>query len=573
MDASQEQLYELLVLPGHVSEEDFGSSVSLAKRTGAELADVLVEKDFIQDRQLGRLFAESLGVPYVSERSGKIGSDLLDFVPEVVARSKELIPFEKTEQDISVAMVDPRDLDIIHAIEKRTGLAVIPHLITRRDLRASLIHYEQSVKSAFDELVRKLSNPALPSDDRDEAMVEMVDTMLAYGYENRASDIHMEPYRAKVVVRFRIDGVMHDVLDIPQELQEVLVTRVKVLSKLRTDEHRSAQDGKLRFEVATGSGETTGTEKEIVDVRVSIVPVQYGENVVMRLLSSKTRQFSLESIGLSSGDTEKVRRAIAHPHGMMLVTGPTGSGKTTTIYSMMKILNRREVHISTIEDPVEYDIEGVSQIQVNTKTKLTFAAGLRSIVRQDPDIIMVGEIRDHETADIAVNSAMTGHLVLSTLHANDAATTLPRLLDMGIEPFLVASTVNVIIAQRLVRKICETCRASASLSDEQIAVMSAEAGIVATFAKLGHQDLTKVMLFKGGGCSRCSNTGYAGRIGLFEVLEMSERIRKLVVERASADQIIAVAREEGMGTMMEDGIAKVTQGQTTIEEVLRVTKA
>ena len=422
--------------------------------------------------------------------------------------------------------------------------------------------YKVGIGDAFQVMLNTLKDTTLSREERDEATVEMVDQLFQYGYQNRVSDIHVEPFEKKILVRFRIDGVMHDVLDLPSEVFELVVTRIKILAKLRTDEHRAAQDGKLRF----------ATKKEKVDVRVSIVPTSHGENIVMRLLSSNSRQFSLANLGLSGNDLEKVKKVIQDPHGMILVTGPTGSGKTTTLYGVLKILNRREVNIATIEDPVEYDIEGVTQIQVNKRTDLTFAKGLRSLVRQDPDIIMVGEIRDEETAGIAVNSALTGHLVLSTLHTNDAATTMPRLLDMGVEPFLIASTVNVAIAQRLVRKICEKCRASYMLSEEEAQLIQETSTLMAACKNKVGEDLNSLRLYKGSGCKVCGDTGYSGRIGIFEVLEMQDNIKELILSRASSDDILMQAKENGMQTMMEDGMQKVFNGITTLSEVLRVTK-
>jgi type II secretory ATPase GspE/PulE/Tfp pilus assembly ATPase PilB-like protein len=330
------------------------------------------------------------------------------------------------------------------------------------------------------------------------------------------------------------------------------------LSKLRTDEHRSAQDGKIRADM--------GDKK--LDIRISIVPVIEGEKIVMRLLSERVHQVGLEDLGFASDDLVKLKKEYAKPYGMILATGPTGSGKTTTLYGILKILNRREVNISTIEDPVEYDIEGVNQIQVNPKTNLTFAAGLRSILRQDPNIIMVGEIRDEETAEIAINSAMTGHLVLSTLHTNDAPTALPRFLEMGIEPFLVASTVNIIIAQRLVRKICSQCIISESITAEDLKKKFPPALIDRYFGA----EKKEIRIYHGKGCKTCSDTGYAGRVGIFEVLVVTEMIRDLIMKRANADQVRALAITEGMQTMIEDGIRKVLAGITTLEEVIRVTR-
>ncbi len=563
MGIPAKKLKDLLIKPGHLTAEQFDAAVKDAKRAKADLEDVLIEKDLIKDDQLGKLAAAEMGVKFFNLAMEKIKGEMLDFIPELMARSKGVVAVSRSKEGVKVGMRNPLDLKTRHALEKRIGAKILPYYVTKRGLESALGQYRAGLRKDFGEVLEKLKSGDLEREERDKLVVKMVDMLLQYGYENGASDVHVEPYREKVVVRFRVDGVMHDVLEIPKKMMDIILSRVKIMAKMRTDEHRAAQDGKIRFIAKDG---------EEVDVRVSVVPVTEGENVVMRLLAAKTRQFSLTNLGLSEKDLERVNRAIKKPWGMILVTGPTGSGKTTTVYAVMKILNRREVHISTIEDPVEYNIEGISQIQVNPRTNLTFAKGLRAIVRQDPDIIMVGEIRDEETADIAVNSAMTGHLVLSTLHANDAATTLPRLMDMKIEPFLIASTVNVVIAQRLVRKICEKCRVSYNLSAEEKRLISEDTKLKAVFGSLGYKNLDKVLLYKGDGCKACGDTGYFGRIGIFEVLEMDENIKKLVIERARSDEIMAAAKKNGMTTMFEDGVGKIFQAITTLEEVLRVTK-
>jgi type IV pilus assembly protein PilB len=570
MNINTEKLKELLVGPGHIGEADFESADKQAKKQKAELADVLVEKEFIKDAQLGQVMAEALEIPFVDLTTQKIDEEVFELVPELVARSKQVIAFTRDDQSIRLGMVNPEDIETVHLIEKRAGMKASRYMITKRQWQQVLSRYKASLKDTFENILATLQDPSLSREERDETTVEMVDMLLQYGYQNKASDIHIEPYEKKIVVRFRIDGVMHDVLEIPKDLAEFIFTRIKIMAKMRTDEHRAAQDGKLQFLVQSGSAPQGESEEETVDVRVSIVPVTEGENIVMRLLSSHSRQFNLSSLGLQNDDLDKLKAAAAQPHGMILVTGPTGSGKTTSLYAVMKILNKREIHISTIEDPVEYDIEGISQIQVNPKTELTFAKGLRAIVRQDPDIIMVGEIRDEETASIAINSAMTGHLVLSTLHTNDAATTLPRLLDMGIEPFLVASTINIAIAQRLVRKICETCRSSYSPSEKELKLLKNL--LLSTFTKPPVKISSRTRLYKGKGCKVCGSTGYIGRVGVFEVLEMKENIKELIIKRASSDEIVKAARSNGMTTMLEDGIQKVLQGVTTLEEILRVTK-
>ena len=558
------KLKELVVTPGHISEADFESARSEAEKEEKPLQEILLERELIKDENLGWLIAEVSGYQFINLKKEKIDKEVLQQIPELVARSRGVIAFSRTDQDIKVGMLNPDDLEIKHFIKKRTGQDVLPYLITKQGLQHALSLYKVGLGEEFKKIINQLQNPSFAREQRNTTTIEMVDMILMYGYQNGVSDIHIEPYREKIVVRFRIDGVLHDVLEIPKDLTDPIVTRVKILSKMRTDEHRSAQDGKFRFDA----------KEEIVDVRVSVVPVTEGESVVMRLLSVKNRKFNLKNLGLSERDLKNVKRAIKIPHGMVLSTGPTGCGKTTTLYAVMKIINTRDIHISTIEDPVEYDIEGVSQIQVNPATNLTFAEGLRAIVRQDPDIIMVGEIRDSETASIAINSAMTGHLVLSTLHANDAATTLPRLLDMGIEPFLIASTVQVIIAQRLVRRICTKCIVSYELSEE-IKDTDQERTMRYIFDILksrGHEMPDNITLVKGGGCKICAGTGYLGRIGIFEVLVMADNVKELIMERASSGEIVKAARENGMTTMLEDGIDKVLAGITTLHEVLRVTK-
>ncbi len=383
-------------------------------------------------------------------------------------------------------------------------------------------------------------------------VTELVDLLIQKAFESAASDIHIDPQPESVVVRFRIDGILHDIVSLKINLHPLLITRIKVLSGMRTDEHYIAQDGRFRIK----------KDSTDIDLRVSIVPTHYGENVVMRLLVGSARALGLGELGLAEKDLEKLHRYIRKPYGMILATGPTGSGKTTTLYSILRLLNSREVTIVTIEDPIEYAIAGVSQIQVNQQTGLTFASGLRSIVRQDPNIIMVGEIRDQETAGIAVNAAMTGHLLLSTLHTNDASTTLPRLIDMGIEPFLIASTVNVAIGQRLVRKLCDKCRVKYKLTDEErtsLATVIPEALLK-----------TQKEFWRAEGCAECNDTGYTKRIGIYEILEVNDMVRKLIMKRANADEIREAARAEGMTTMLEDGFTKAASGVTSIAEILRV---
>jgi type IV pilus assembly protein PilB len=385
------------------------------------------------------------------------------------------------------------------------------------------------------------------------SIINLVDCMVDHANTLRASDIHIDPSSEKVDVRFRIDGVLQDAHVFPKDIHSEVISRIKILAGLRTDEHQTAQDGRFRIVFEDGRP---------IDVRVSIAPTYYGENAVLRLLSDKAEEFSLKSLGFSPENEEKILKAIKKPYGMILATGPTGSGKTTTLYTILKILNVRDVSIITIEDPIEYSIEGINQMSVNPRTGLTFATGLRSILRQDPNVIMVGEIRDADTAGIAVNTSLTGHLLLSTLHTNDAATTLPRLLDMRIEPYLIASTVNVALGQRLVRKICENCKTKKNITSTEAKSLSE----VLPIERMGDQKI----FWYGKGCDECNNSGYRGRIGIHEVMIMDPVIQDAVLRKAHSTEIRELAVKQGMKTMVEDGFEKAKVGVTTVEELLRM---
>ena len=559
MDKSK--LEELLVGPGHIAAEDFAAAARDAGANG-DLLDFLIERNLIKDEQLGQLIANAYNYAFINLRNEKIDDEILELIPETVARARGVIAFASDKDRVRVGMTNPEDLEIRHVLEKRFGLPLKVYYITKRDMKEALVNYKISLKEEFEKIIKKSGTGAGDEKDKDQTNIVMVNLLLEHGFYGKASDIHIEPRQNKLVVRFRVDGILHDVLELPKPLGETILSRIKIMAKMRIDEHRAAQDGKFRF----------ATKEKTIDVRVSIVPVTEGENIVMRLLVAENREIALEDLGIDPGDLIKIERALKNPHGMILVTGPTGCGKTTTIYAMLKILNTKEVNISTIEDPVEYDIEGISQIQVNPKTNLTFAAGLRAIVRQDPDIIMVGEIRDTETADIAVNSAMTGHLVLSTLHANDAVSALPRLIDMGIEPFLVASTVRVIVAQRLIRKICPKCLTSYEPSAEEKQMIKSENRVMEILSAKGYSDPEKLRLYRGAGCKVCAQTGYSGRVGIYEILEVNEKIGSLILSKESSDVIKKAALENRMTTMLSDGLDKALNGITTIIEVLRAAK-
>ena len=519
------------------------------------LQEAAIEKDVITDERLGLLVASHIKFPFISLSKITIPESVFRIVPERLARKYKVIAFARDMDGIKLAMSDPADLRFQEMIIKKTGQRATPYLATERDIENTLQVYRKDLKKSFDELLQsEISKNA--SDIGDAPIAKIVDLLITYAYRDKASDIHIEPEEKDLLIRFRIDGILHDVLYLDKKLHDRILTRIKILSRLRTDEHLSAQDGKIRLVV----------DEDNLDLRVSIIPLIEGENAVLRLLSSHYRQFSLLDLGMNERDLKKVTSAIDKSNSMILSTGPTGSGKTTTMYALLKILNTREKNITTIEDPVEYKIQGVNQIQVNVKTNLTFAEGLRSILRQDPNITFVGEIRDIETAGIAVNAALTGHLVVSTLHTNDAATALPRLIDMKVEPFLVASTVSIIIAQRLVRKICESCKMQITVKRSDIEKNISKGMISKHFTMT--EDIT---MYKGRGCKVCHFTGYLGRIGIFEVLEVTDRIRKLITEKNDSGIIAQAAIEEGMTTMLDDGLDKIKKGMTTLEEVLRVT--
>jgi general secretion pathway protein E len=422
------------------------------------------------------------------------------------------------------------------------------------NLEQEILPEQKDISLVIGNLLRKeVANAS--SRFSDSPVIKIVDLIFAYAYRDKVSDIHIESEEDKVLIRFRIDGMLHDILRLERSFHSSIITRIKVLANLRTDEHLMPQDGRLRVTV----------DNDDLDIRVSIVPTSVEEKIVLRLLSSKHRVFSLSELGMAAEDEKKVQNALRKSHGMILSTGPTGSGKTTSIYALLQTLSTREKNVTTIEDPVEYRIKGVTHIPVNNNAGFTFAHGLRSVLRQDPDIIFVGEVRDSETANLVVNSALTGHMVLSTVHTNDAAGALPRLIDMKVEPFLIASTVNIIIAQRLVRKICSACKAAKIIKRESL---SADISDKTLSPHFGKQNEFKV--YKGKGCDACRQTGYMGRIGLFEVLEVTDTVRSMILDRKDSAAIRKAAMNEGMTSLLDDGLRKVVKGETTIEEVLRV---
>lgn len=558
---ANDHLAQILKDGDFVEAETLAHAQRVAEETKIPLERVLLDKEILTDAQLGQIIAAELGFPFVNLSSQAIQVETMMLLPEAFATSNQVFAFRQDENEVHVALHDPQDQHLLQLLEKKFNQPLVLHYASLDDLHQAFNLYKRNLDQKIMQLVEtSLKENKKSEDENDTEVIKIVDLLLEFAYSSKASDMHIEPQEIETVIRLRVDGVLRDALFIPKQLHERMVTRIKILGHLRTDEHFAAQDGHMDYQF---SGER-------VDMRISILPTTFGEKIVLRLLSEKSRQYSMEELGLSPQDKAKLNENAHQPWGMILVTGPTGSGKTTSLYAVLKILNQREVNISTIEDPVEYSIVGVNQIQVNPKAKLTFVSGLRSIVRQDPDIIMVGEIRDNETADIAVNAALTGHLMLSTLHTNDAATALPRLVDMGIEPFLVASTVNIIVAQRLVRKNCVKCMVSYETTPEDL---EKNEGLILTNkikAKLFSKGTQR--LYKGKGCKVCNQTGYLGRMGVFEILEVDPEIRRMIVNMDSSDAIRDYAISKGMTTMFDDGAHKVLQGQTTLEELLRVVR-
>ena len=554
---TDEQLKRLIINTGLTDEKGYEKIEKYAQNADISVNDALIERDIISDDNLGLLIADYLKFPFVVLTKKNIPSEVFHIIPEKLARKQKVIPFELNANGIKLAMADPSNKEVQETISKKIEMPVIPYLATEQDIYNTLRIYRKNLQASFDAMLRKELGQTETLASKSIPITKLVDLLINYAYEDRASDIHIEPEEKYSLVRLRIDGILQDVLFLPKSLHDQIISRIKILSRLRTDEHQSPQDGKMRMVL----------DKEEIDIRVSILPITDGEKAVLRLLSSRFGKFSLVDLGMDEKDLKKITKAYSKSYGMILSTGPTGSGKTTSIYAILKILNTREKNITTIEDPVEYKIKGVNQINVNPKANLTFANGLRSILRQDPNIIFVGEIRDSETASIAVNASLTGHLVLSTLHTNDAATALPRLIDMNVEPFLVASTVNVIVAQRLVRKICEICKATRTITEEELTKNLSKEVVKKHFGN--RQEIT---IYQGNGCKVCHSTGYAGRIGVFEVLEVTHSMRELIVNRKDSDVIAEKAIEEGMATMLDDGLDKVAMSLTTIEEVLRVTR-
>jgi len=560
-------LKKLLLQTGLISEKDFASALKEAQRTEKSVVDVLISRGLLTKDYYANLLSEHFHVPRVKLVGQHIPSDILGILPEEVARAHNAIVFAKEGRNLSVALLDPSDLETIDFLEKYTGYFIKPYLALEEDLQEGFAQYGKKVSTNFQKIIEKSVRDSLKLKGVEAKkaalevpIVSLTDNLISYAASLNASDIHIEPLADEVLVRFRIDGILREIVRLAKEIHPAIVARIKILANLQIDEHHKPQDGRIRYKCGN----------EVFDIRIAIMPTLHGEKVEMRLLSASTKPMSFASLGMSKSTIKIVEDNIKKTMGMILVTGPTGCGKTTTLYAMLNVLNRPEVNIVTIEDPIEYELKYVNQTQVNPKAGITFASGLRAILRQDPNIIMVGEIRDKETAEVAVHAALTGHLVLSTLHTNDAATAIPRLRDMGIPPFLISATLNLVIAQRLVRRICRHCIESYPVSqaiyqtiDRQLKILKGDA------AKPYHPQ----QLYRGKGCSYCNFTGYRGRMAIYETLNVDEEIRNYIQKPGfSLDGLKKIAFRKGTATMFEDGLQKAELGLTTIEEVLRVVK-
>jgi len=557
---------DILVEQGKLAQEKADEVKLTFLNTGQEIEKIIAEGGLVSEEDLTRAKATFYNLPFINLTETSSSPDAIAKIPRAVAERNNVVPtvYDKKKNLLSVAMADPLDLEVVEFIEKKSGAKIKPFMASPSQIKGALVErYEAglttevtaALKEAVPELAPKVIDiKKLGQVIREAPIAKIVSTTLEFAMRSRASDIHLEPQEDKTRIRYRIDGILHEKLVLPKSVHEALVSRIKILSGMKIDEKRVPQDGRFSFRA----------DEEEVDLRVSCLPTVHGEKIVMRLLKKTGGVPPLPELGLRGKALANLQEAIDRPHGIIVVCGPTGSGKTTTLYSAISKINTSRVNIITLEDPVEYQIPGVNQVQVNPVAGLTFASGLRSFLRQDPNIIMVGEIRDNETADLAIQASLTGHLVFSTLHTNSASGSLPRLLDMQAEPFLLASSMTAIVGQRVARRICPSCKVSYTPEAEIVSEIKEVLG------KLWQPKDGKIRLFKGKGCPDCNNTGYLGRIGIFEVLPVTEKIGRLILERAPASTIEKQAVSEGMITMKQDGYLKVIEGISTIEEVKRV---
>lgn len=592
MRLSDGTVEQLLLKNNRITQKQLDKIKDEQKQNNRPLQDLVVRNEIVNDKELTELYGKFADIPFVEINPKDVAKEVLLTLPEKTARQYNAVVFKIDGDTKYLAMEDPDDIQAADFIQKEIGPKYILHLATKDNILQVVENYREGVAEEIDDVMaiqtEKELGPEISEEDiaEDSPIAKTVNLLLEYAIRSNASDIHIEPRDEYIQVRYRIDGVLQEVNKLPRNVMAALVSRIKILSNLKIDERRVPQDGRFKISVAGKS----------YALRVSTLPISEGEKVVMRILDESNKAPTLEDLGYWGWSLDKVNAAIAQPYGMVLVTGPTGSGKSTSLFSALSLLNKPDVNISTVEDPVEYKIKGANQTQVNPVAGMTFINGLRALLRQDPNIIMVGEIRDGETADLAVQAALTGHLVFSTLHTNNAATCLPRLLDMDIEPFLIASTVRVVVGQRLVRRLCKNCKQEYAPSASEIQTISKVFGFGTEAAMQRIHELEKAAAAqeigkdigdstsstasgisrlykpKPGGCDECSRTGYKGRMGIYEVLDNSVDVQKLIVSNATSNDIQIQAIKEGMITMQIDGFIKALRGQTAVEEILRATR-
>ncbi len=581
MHIDEKKIVNLLNNSGLVSKTDVAMALKKSKDTNQSIGAILVSDGKLNEKDWNSMQAVSLGIPFVSLKGEKIETSVLNMIPEPIARNNNIIAYKKSSVGLEVAMLDVDNLSVIDFIKKKVGLKILPRLTSSDSIKEALTQYKKSLQADFEDIIKKesvlikLSSADSEGDNKSEKelkelaedlpIIKIVDTLISHAINQGASDIHIEPAETSVIIRYRIDGILHDAMVLPKDTASGIVARIKVLSSLKLDEKRLPQDG--RFKIVNEDGN--------VSFRVSTLPTYYGEKTVMRILRENSKGFSLETLGFHGEALERIHDGMKQRNGMLVCAGPTGSGKTTTLYTMLDILNTPDVNISTVEDPIEYQMARINQTQTKAEIGLTFANGLRTLLRQDPDIIMVGEIRDGETASLAVNASLTGHLVLSTIHTNSAAGAIPRMIDMGVEPFLIVSTVRTIIAQRLVR-VLDGNKEQYFLNDtEQKALgkvidMDRMLEILIKEKVVPEETTWDAVPFYRPKSSEESETGFKGRLGIHEVLKITPLIKEMILKGASTDEVEKRAKVEGMMTMLEDGIFLACQGRTSTEEVLRV---
>ena len=562
---STQSLADTLLSQSLITKEQYNDIKLKSASKGVSEETVVESLNIVKPEKLAEAKAKLLNIPFISLEGASFSPQAIGFVPRAVAERFALMPFaydDKTKE-LSVAMSNPVDLEAVSFVREKTGLNLKTFAASGKDVEMAINQqYRQELVGEVGEALKETEDKgAIKTVDtnqiaqiiKEAPIAKIVSTILEYAVTSRASDVHIEPQEDRVRVRYRIDGILYDRLSLPKSVQEAVISRIKILSEMKIDEHRTPQDGRFNFKI----------EEKEVDLRISVLPTAFGEKIVMRLLRKSGGIPTLQELGLVGTSLKNLETAMLRPHGIIIVVGPTGSGKTTTLYSVLSKLNTTRVNIMTLEDPIEYQMPGINQVQINPAVGLTFADGLRAFLRQDPNIILVGEIRDNETTELAIQAALTGHLVFSTLHTSNASGALPRLLDLGAESFLLASTMNAVLGQRIVRKICSNCRIDYVPPNQILEEMKV---VLDKYYPVGKE----IKFYRGKGCEQCGGSGYLGRVGIFEALPISEKVASLVLQRADSGTIEKEAILEGMITMKQDGYLKVLQGVTTVEEVLRV---